>query len=253
MKLHAKLLLLLVPLIAAPLAAFGWVAYTQQRDSMEQESLRQMQTLLDQIEHVVGAQFEAARTTVSLLAENDLLHRYLNVADEGERFRLLQPALLKVFRTYQKANPHFYEIRVLLPDGYEDTRSTLTPIPNATDEEGASDYFDEIRLRKRAITMQVIRNPDNGATALLVSRAIVTTDPGVDPTVARMYANQHEHDPSNLAASRELASDEDTIPIGLLYRNPQARRYDEITVRGLKMPVAEKIQALEHELDRFAI
>ncbi|MCP3998949.1 MAG: 2-oxoglutarate oxidoreductase, partial [bacterium] len=75
----------------------------------------------------------------------------------------------------------------------------------------------------------------------------------VDPPVARMYTNTLEHDPSDLATARQLAGDPERIPIGLLYRNPDARRYDEITVSGLDMPVEEKLQALERELDRFAI
>ncbi len=67
------------------------------------------------------------------------------------------------------------------------------------------------------------------------------------------HANHLEHDPSDLATARQLVSDPERIPIGLLYLNPEARRYDEITANGLDMPVEEKLQALERELDRFAI
>ncbi len=74
-----------------------------------------------------------------------------------------------------------------------------------------------------------------------------------DPAVAKMYRNQVEHDPSDLGRARELAGDTGRISIGLLYRNPEARRYDEITVRGLGMATEEKLAALDRELDRFAI
>ena len=74
-----------------------------------------------------------------------------------------------------------------------------------------------------------------------------------DPPVAKMYRNQLEHDPSDLGRARELAADTERISIGLLYRNPEARRYDQITVRGLGMPTEEKLSAFDRELDRFSI
>jgi diguanylate cyclase (GGDEF)-like protein len=184
-KLHAKLLLLVVPLIAAPLATLGWIAYNQQRDGLEQESLRQMQTLLDQIQQRVNAQIEAARANASLFSASSALQRYMLVEDEGQRFQLLQPGILKLLRSYQTANPHYYEIRVLLPDGYEDTRSTLTALPNLTDEEGGTDYFAKLsQSSDDALLTQVVHSPDNGAPALLISKSIVSVDPSVDPILA---------------------------------------------------------------------
>ena len=68
-----------------------------------------------------------------------------------------------------------------------------------------------------------------------------------------MYKNRQEHDPSDLAAARALASGGDRLAIGLLYRNPDAPRYDQYTVRGLGMSREQKVAAIERELDRFAI
>ena len=177
--------MLLVPLIAAPVAALGWVAYEQQRDSLEQEALRQMQTLLDQIEQRVQAEIAAASANATLFSGSDILQRYLKTEDEDQRFQLLQPTLLKLFRSYQQANPHYYEIRVLLPDGYEDTRSTLSRLPNITDEEGETDYFLSMRQSEADLSSHVLRNPDNNAPALIVSKSIVSADPSVDPILAK--------------------------------------------------------------------
>ena len=41
--------------------------------------------------------------------------------------------------------------------------------------------------------------------------------------------------------------------MGLLYRNPESPRYNEITARGLGKSVADKLAGLEAELDRFAL
>jgi 2-oxoglutarate ferredoxin oxidoreductase subunit beta len=84
---------------------------------------------------------------------------------------------------------------------------------------------------------------------------LLTHEDGVpaDPPVLKMYKNHQEHDPSNLGEARELADDGERLPIGLFYRNPDAPLYDDFTEVGLDMPVEEKIQGLEKELDRFAI
>jgi 2-oxoglutarate ferredoxin oxidoreductase subunit beta len=75
----------------------------------------------------------------------------------------------------------------------------------------------------------------------------------VDDGIAKVYKNQVEHDPENLAEARELADIQDRLMIGLFYRNLNADRYDVTTIRGSKMTSAERILAIELELDRFAI
>jgi 2-oxoglutarate ferredoxin oxidoreductase subunit beta len=75
----------------------------------------------------------------------------------------------------------------------------------------------------------------------------------VDPAIERILTNQREHDPTDLDAARVVAGRDDAIPVGLLYRNVDADRYDEFTVRGLATARDAKIQALEAELDRYQI
>jgi len=41
--------------------------------------------------------------------------------------------------------------------------------------------------------------------------------------------------------------------MGILYRNPDAERYDLATVEGLGMSAAQKVAAVEQELARFHI
>lgn len=184
MKLNAKLNLILVPLIAVPLVALGWFAYLQQRDSLEQESLRQIQTLLIQTDQRVQVEIATASANATLLSTFSALKRYLLVEDEGQRFQLLQPSILKLLRNYQEANPSYYEIRILLPDGYEDTRSTTTPLPNITDEEGETDYFLSLRKNDPNLSSKILINPDNGNPALMVFKPITSDDPAVDPVLA---------------------------------------------------------------------
>jgi len=91
------------------------------------------------------------------------------------------------------------------------------------------------------------KNPD--LTTLLTHADGVA----VDDAVKRMYKNQLEHDPANLAEGRRLAAMDERLAIGLLYRNQNAPRYEQFSERGLGMSRERKLEALVAELDRFAI
>jgi len=84
---------------------------------------------------------------------------------------------------------------------------------------------------------------------------LLTHENGIeaDPPVAKMYKNHLEHDPSDINAARQLASETDRLPIGLFFHNPDAPIYDVFTNEGLSMTLEEKAEGLERELDRFAI
>ncbi|RLB47519.1 MAG: 2-oxoglutarate oxidoreductase [Deltaproteobacteria bacterium] len=75
----------------------------------------------------------------------------------------------------------------------------------------------------------------------------------VDAGVARLFENKVDHDPSDLPAARDLAALDEVIPIGLLYRNPDAQRYDLAMHEGLDMPLDDRITAAQAEVDRFLI
>ncbi|MDX2410562.1 MAG: hypothetical protein QNK34_01270, partial [Woeseiaceae bacterium] len=68
-----------------------------------------------------------------------------------------------------------------------------------------------------------------------------------------LFPNHAEHDPSDLAAARALAQDESALPLGILYHNPDAPRYDIMSAVGLEMGVDEKLAGMNKALDNFAI
>ncbi len=76
---------------------------------------------------------------------------------------------------------------------------------------------------------------------------------GLDPAVAKIFPNQATHDPSNLHEAMAVASRDDVIPIGLLFRDPDCPRYEEMTSHGVGMTAEEKLAGLEAELDKFAL
>ncbi len=75
----------------------------------------------------------------------------------------------------------------------------------------------------------------------------------VDDSVKKLFPNHAEHDPSDLAAALTIASDTSVLPLGILYRNPDAPCYDDMSQVGLDMNVEQKLAGMNEALDHFAI
>jgi 2-oxoglutarate ferredoxin oxidoreductase subunit beta len=75
----------------------------------------------------------------------------------------------------------------------------------------------------------------------------------VSPALARIYRNLIVHDPLDIDRAREIASQQDPIPVGILYRNPEVPCYEDLRRIGRFRP-AELIRAgLDAELDKFTV
>jgi len=75
----------------------------------------------------------------------------------------------------------------------------------------------------------------------------------VDKSVARQFPNHRSHDPSDISAARDLAEDQSVIPVGLLFRNPNAPCYEDLSSRGEDMTPEQKLVGLNAALDTFSI
>jgi len=75
----------------------------------------------------------------------------------------------------------------------------------------------------------------------------------VSDAIAKLYPTHEEHDPSNLHRAREIAEQEDKVPVGILYRNPGIPRYED-TRKPKRMPSWEENKAVLNRLfDRHGI
>lgn len=84
---------------------------------------------------------------------------------------------------------------------------------------------------------------------------LLSHERGIMPSSAltKVYKNQREHDPADLDRAREIASVEDPIPVGILYRNPDIACYEDVRGAG-QLHTAERVsRGFEAELDRFTI
>ena len=92
-----------------------------------------------------------------------------------------------------------------------------------------------------------IQDPDR---VLLLSH-----DDGIRPSAAmtKVYKHHEQHDPTDLDRAREIASLPEQVPVGVLYRNREAVRYESIR-EGKELGTAERIEAgLDHEFDKFTV
>jgi 2-oxoglutarate ferredoxin oxidoreductase subunit beta len=71
--------------------------------------------------------------------------------------------------------------------------------------------------------------------------------------LSQVYRNRLEHDPSNLNRARELASETDQIPVGILFRDPSVPCYEDLRQSGkLRTPGLIR-SGLEAEFDKFTV
>lgn len=184
MRLQTKLLLVVIPLIVLPLITLGFLGHIRLRDMSSERILKEVNILTEELSHNVTIFMQTAQANLELFAGSSLLQKYLLTADEGQRYTLLQPSLLRLLRSYQEAYPDYYEIRVLLPDGYEDTRLTRERIANLTEEERDSPYFQQLRDSASGADLTFLRNPDNQEIALYAGKPLRFRDPSLDPISA---------------------------------------------------------------------
>jgi 2-oxoglutarate/2-oxoacid ferredoxin oxidoreductase subunit beta len=75
----------------------------------------------------------------------------------------------------------------------------------------------------------------------------------VSPALQKIYRNQLTHDPSNMNRAREIASGDDPIPVGILYRDPEVPCYEDLRGAGA-LRTADGIRStLDTELDKFTV
>ena len=84
---------------------------------------------------------------------------------------------------------------------------------------------------------------------------ILTHEDGLtlSPETAKTYRNQLAHDPADIDRAREIASSEDPIPVGILYRNPEVPTYEDVRHAGAMRTAAQIRAGLEAELDRVTV
>lgn len=185
MQLKSKLLALLLPLLIVPLLLLAWIVSVQLRGFSEARAEHEVIALLTQMSQHNQETLDTAVANIGLFASSGQLHTYLLAESEADRYQLLQPSLLRLFSGYQAAYPDYYEIRILLPDGYEDTRSAPTAPANLTEEESGSALWPHLVSSGDEVLVRFQENPDNGRFSLYIGKPVRLKNYSSDPVLAR--------------------------------------------------------------------
>ncbi|PLX88560.1 MAG: hypothetical protein C0618_04050 [Desulfuromonas sp.] len=185
MKLRLKLPLLLIPVVALPLIIVGIVSYVQLREVAERRSSAQIETLLTQVDLNAHRLIDNARSNVQLFSEYPLVEQYFLADSEDERYSVLYRPLQHQLHDVQKVFPYYYELRILLPSGFEDLRLVNRDIPNLTENEIGSPLFTAVSNSESDLSVQFMTNPDTQQLACYVTKRIrLSNEATDDPTAA---------------------------------------------------------------------
>jgi diguanylate cyclase (GGDEF)-like protein len=122
-RLQIKLFLALLPLIALPLVALGWLSWSYLGADLQREATEDLERGLHQAERAVADLIENAASSLELLALAPETERYARADHAQDRYFLFQAPLLKLFQDYRNTYPDYLMIRFLMPDGREDGRA----------------------------------------------------------------------------------------------------------------------------------
>ncbi len=75
----------------------------------------------------------------------------------------------------------------------------------------------------------------------------------LDEKTAKSYPNRRVHDPLDIHKAREIASDAEQVPVGILYQNEDVPCYEDIRRLDRELTPAEVGAALDRELDKFTV
>ena len=160
MRLQTKILGSLIPFIILPIILVGILAYQHLYATAIHNARDQLHTLIHQIDSKINGHIERAEKNLSLLASNPLVIEYV-LAEEEQRYTLMHRPLIKLFNNYQQSFPEYFELRVILPDGYEDLRTVSDKLKNKDDDASNSDIF------KSLTDTEMSKSHDTAAISLM--------------------------------------------------------------------------------------
>ena len=185
MRLKPKILTLLIPLLLLPLLGIAWIAYVELRAQAEEKIAQAQVIQLEQLRWNSVSLMNNAVANLELFSNSTQIQDYLLNENERDRYQLLQPSLLRLLGSFQIAYPSYYEIRVILPDGYEDTRSVLSGQANSTEDESSTDFFKALAADEDGVLLRFQVNPDDGKFVLYAGKVIRLRNMDEDPLVSK--------------------------------------------------------------------
>ncbi|MBF0613555.1 MAG: HAMP domain-containing protein [Magnetococcales bacterium] len=171
-NVQIRLMLLILPMLVVSLIILGHLAYDELRDSRVATARIELRNALDQAKGAIQHQFATLHSHLEVFTRSEILEKYLDTTDEEERYTLLQPTLIRLFTGFQQAIQDYFEVRLLMPDGFEDTRVTSFELPNRSEEEGTTPFFQALTRLPLGPYHGMLTHPDNGEWVVMAGQAI---------------------------------------------------------------------------------
>jgi signal transduction histidine kinase len=203
--LSTKLAGIVIPLIAATLTALGFIAFEANRENSTERTLAGLSVVLDRLVTEFNNYVGTVQANMGLYADSVVVRNYLEMEDEQKRYTLLQPALLDFFNGIQKVYPAYGDIRLVLPDGYEDTRVAHAEERSQAEEAADREFFDHLKASPGAALSEVALGAAERHFHLRVGRRIVLQDRSAPAAEKRMVLKGY------LTLTADLAFLEDRV------------------------------------------
>jgi predicted signal transduction protein with EAL and GGDEF domain len=177
MKLSQKVPLFLAPFIILPMLGLGLFVYSKQKTEIENGLVNHSYALIEDSVSQFEKAINQSESDTTILASLSQVQRYMITIDPFSKYSLLQPQIIDFFKDFLKVHPEYAEIRIILPDGMEDTRVVSDiNIRNLTDDESNSFYFKKLSLSPKYKTSIIDVNPDTKQLAVYSSVRISLND-----------------------------------------------------------------------------
>jgi len=75
----------------------------------------------------------------------------------------------------------------------------------------------------------------------------------VSAALGRVYRNQLAHDPKDLDAARRIAGNDDAIPVGILYHDPEVPCYEDLKKSTLLRTPALIRSGVQAQFDKYTV
>ena len=195
--LSLKIVAAIVPLVFAPLAVLAGLSFYQLKQSERVRTQEVMRVALRNLATDARGEIEASQRNLKFFADANDVRKYAGTKDEARRYNLLQPGFIDYLKGIRRAYPAYEELRLILPDGYEDTRVAPSQLPNLTEDESGTPLFRALKNLAGDSYTEIRVHPDAQALRLLQAQRVY----GLDTSMAKGVA------PTDLAGYLVMSRD----------------------------------------------
>lgn len=172
MKLGTKLALTILLVVLVAFAINAMVSYRALSQVALEQTTEHLVRQLNHLDEHMTQTRESGQKAVQMFANSNVVNKYLGHQDTNKRYQTFYRPMMEFFQGYQRQYPDIAEIRLILPNGYEDARSLVEYQKNQTENESSNHWFREIIQLSRPLHHQIIFHQDYQEWVLLVSSPV---------------------------------------------------------------------------------